>query len=282
MKRLVMIMSLGPMALLLMGNKGCEDKKQPPKARELKKIVEVSRLVSPAIELPDGKKFDFQFVANQQLVGVLAESDGFTFRYQPPIIPSRSSEQEFNMTTSDREAFKSMSEKAGHSSYARFSKEATCMINLPMARIGGSINSFEMIGGGGLALGFTPNGPHPVGFLGGVDFNVEFAQLDLTMMALRPLTNSVISAVNVNSKQTKTKVSFTLNLGQFALGPRFYYQTPLAAVTKKGLTTGVSQLKSEMEKEPWYSRVLVDHDTHIIVIGGRDVGLEVGDQLAVY
>lgn len=270
---------------LMMGNKSCEE--QPvAQPRKLKKIVEMGRIASSPINLPSGGAFDFEFVANQQVYGVLAENEAFTLRYTPPIVsaPSQSSGDSFlSLSKYDKTAFKSFAKNAGRDDFqVQFSKQAWCMVNLPQTRISGSVNSFEMIGGGGLTIGFNSNGQHNSNGVPELGFNVEFAQLDVSMIAMRPLTNKVMAASNVTSKQTKTQVSFGINLGAFRLGPKAYYQTPLATVTKKALTTAVSNLDAQLESEEWFTRVLADHDTHIVVIGGKDVKLLEGDELLIY
>lgn len=270
---------------LMMGNKSCEEK-PVVKQRSLKKIVEMGQIKASPINLPGGGGFDFQFVANQQVYGVLAENEAFALRYSPPIIidPGLARGDEFlKMTAYDKSAFKSFAKSAGRDNYqVQYSKEAWCMVNLPQAKIAGSVNSFEMIGGGGLSLGYGLGGAYEVDMGPNVDFNVEYAQLDVSMIAMRPLTNKVMAASNVTAKQTKTRVNFSFNIGAFRLGPRAYYQTPLASVTKKALTNSVDSLDQQLKSEEWFTRVLANHDTHIVVIGGQDVRLEAGDQLLVY
>ncbi|MGE5085680.1 MAG: hypothetical protein ACM3MG_05220, partial [Bacillota bacterium] len=59
-------------AAMTMGNQKCQ---QQPQARTLKKIVDISAVTSAPISFPDGSSFDFQYVANQQIYGVLQESN---------------------------------------------------------------------------------------------------------------------------------------------------------------------------------------------------------------
>ncbi|MEN0060351.1 MAG: hypothetical protein AAGB31_16040, partial [Bdellovibrio sp.] len=273
-------------AALTMGNQKCEQKVEEP-ARSLKKIVELGSIRSSAVALPGGT-FDFQFVANQQLYGVLLDSKEFTLKYNPVIaLPpeevATGDDNFFNLTKTDGQMMKAFAQAAGKDNYnVQYAKTAWCMVNIPQARISGSVNSFEMLGGGGLTLGFTSSGSHSTSGLTSLGVNVEWAQLDLSMMALRPLTSKVMAAANVTSKQTKTKVNFGLTFGAFTVGPSAYYQTPLAQVTKKALQTSVTELNTQLKSEEWYTRVLANHDTHIIVVGGLDVNLEVGDQLLIY
>lgn len=273
-------------AAMTMGNQKCEEKVPEVPVRSLKKIVDLGAIRSSPLNFPGGA-FDFQFVANQQIYAVLLEDKSFALRYNPPIAmpPAQASNGDdgfFNLTKADGAMMKAFSKNAGKDDYnVQYGKTAWCMVNQPQLKIAGSVNSFELLGGGGLKLGFNQSGALPSAG-GAVDFKVEFAQLDLSMVATRPLTSKVMAAANVTSKQTKTKVDFTINFGMFAVGPSAYYQTPLAQVTKTALTSAVETLSAQLKTEEWYTRVLANHDTHLVVVGGLDVNLEPGDQLLVY
>ncbi len=281
------VLVLGAGALMTMGNQKCEQKP----VRNLKKIVEVSSLTSSPILLPDGKVFDFEVVAHQQLTSVLMDSKEFAFRYQAPLVapPKKDvvvadgDEGFFNFTKADGLAMKAFSKTVSAAAKeADSSSDAWCMVNLPQARIGGSVNSFEIVGGGGVTIGFNPAGAYSTGGLTSLGLNVQWAQLDLSMRALRPLTSKVMAAANITSKQTKTKVNFALNFGTISAGPSAYYETPLAKVTKTALTKAVDSLSKQLQAEEWSTRVLANQDGHLVVVGGVDVGLEVGDELLVY
>lgn len=273
-------------AAMTMGNQKCEQQVAPE--RSLKKIIELGSIRSSSINLPGGS-FDFQFVANQQIYDVLLNSDQFTLRYNPPIatrpeeLYASGDDGFFNLSQEDGRMMKAFSQAAGKSNYeVQYAKTAWCMVNLPQAKISGSVNSFELIGGGGLTIGFNPTGAHSTSGLTSAGLNVEYAQLDMSMVATRPLTSKIMASANVTSKQTKTKVSFGLNFGSFTLGPSAYYQTPLASVTKKALQKAVDDISATLKTEEWYTRVMANHDTHLVVVGGLDVNLEEGDQLLVY
>jgi len=282
------IMMMG--AAMTMGNQKCEQKQtEEPKTRALKKIVEVGALRSSPVNFPGGS-FDFQFVANQQIYSVLLDSDKFTFKYNPPIAtPSGSTingqKISYNLTSGDRQRMEAYAQAAAQKGNhgADLSQVAWCMVNLPQVKIRGSVNSFELIGGGGLMLGFNSGGSHSTSGISGLGFDVSFAQLDLSLYGIAPLTDKVLGGGTVKASQTKTKVSFQLNFGGLAVGPSAYYQTPLAQVTKKALEKAVDTLSQDLDsREVWYTRVMADYDTHLVIVGGTDVGLEEGDELLVY
>lgn len=285
MKKLMKAIVLITGSAMMMGNQKCEQKTQEG-PRALKKIVDLGAIRSSPVNFPGGQSFDFQFVANQQIYAVLLESKQFAFKYNPPIAvpPSMASRDQniFNLTKADGQMMKAFAEAAGKDDYRlEYAKTAWCMVNLPQAKIAGSVNSFELLGGGGLSIGFTPAGSYPVTGISGA-INLEWMQLDLSMVATRPLTSSVMAAANVTSKQTKTKVNLGINLGTISIGPSWYHQTTLSQVSKNGLAKAVSELSTQLKKEDWYTRVMANHDTHMVVVGGSDVNLEVGDQLLVY
>ncbi|WP_413290322.1 hypothetical protein [Bdellovibrio sp. HCB337] len=271
---------------LMMGNQSCEQKAAPQ--RELKRIVEMGKITAPSITLPQGGSFDFQYVANQQVYGVLQKSEHFALRYAPPVVevPTTNANGDtkfFNVTTNDKVMMKAFASNSGASEKPQYSKDAECLINLPNARIAGSVNAFEMIGGAGVQIGFNAAGPIDVSGLTGLGFSIEWAQLALSMMATHPLTNGLLAGGNVTSNQTKTKVNFTLDVGAFSVGPSAYYQTPLAKVTESALTKGVNTIYDGLKsKEEWYSRVLMDHDSHLVILGGTNVNAKVGDQFSIY
>lgn len=268
----------------MMGNQSCQQAQV--QKRSLKKIVELGSVKSPSIPLPNGGSFNFAFVASTQLAGVAQESQKFALRVSAPIIadPTISDNKYFNVTTADAKMVQKSFAAAGKSTDPGlvFSREAWCLVNLPQAKISTTINSFEAVSGVGLGIGFKPGGIIGIGAEASV--NLESAQLALTMRADPPLLGSLTTnlwTTNVTADQTKTKLSFALDLAMLSIGPSYYYNTPLSDVTKKGLAVGLDQLAEKMTDE-WYSRVMVDNDVEMILVGGRDVGLEVGDELKVY
>lgn len=295
MKSWVKGLLIFPLVLLMMGNQNsCQ---APAGGRKLKKIVELEKISSQPVNLGSSGSFDFEFVANQQIITVLESSGDFSFRLLPPVQPaSRTSsmgadglskisvdQKVMNMPETDNLLMKQWLAKSSQkpAEFATESKEAWCMVNNPQAKLRGSVNSFEMLGGGGLSIGFSPVGVHAVS-LGLVDVKLEFLQLDLSLHALSPLTQQILASSNVTSKQTKTRLGFGLNLGMLTLGPSFFFQTPLAKVTKAALAKAVTGLKAELDAKEWFTRVLVNKDEELVIVGGTNVNLKPGDQLAFY
>lgn len=289
-----------PAIMLMMGNQKSCQQQAVVQPRQLKKIVGLEKITSKPVNLGAAGSFDFEFVVNQQIYTVLQETDKFTFRIQAPVSsPSTVSVLGANqkITQVPVAGGLNFSEKSQYfinqwvtqaretSSKPVFvaneSKEAWCMVNDPQVKINGAVNSFELIGGGGLSLGFTPTGDKNVS-LNAASFNVDVFQLDLSLQGYNPRSRTVLGSSNVTSNQTKTKVSFGLNLGSFTLGPSFYYSLPLSKVTKNALNKAVDGLSAGLDQVPWYTRVLANKDEEVIIVGGTNVNLKVGDVVSIW
>jgi hypothetical protein len=287
--KVLKILALVPVAGMVMGNKSCQ--KPPPEVekRSYKKIVEMGSIQAQPIQLPGGASFDFRFVANQQMYGVVTASKKFTMRVTPPISgdPSQSASNNvednkyFNLSKADAVLVQKSLDANKKNVQSVFSRESWCMVNLPQAKIYGAINGFEIVGGNGISIGYSPSGVSS-SFGGEVEFETQYAQLDLSMRAMPPLGSTVLAAANVDSKQTKKSTKFKLSYAGLSGGMSYFYSTPLATVTENGLIMGLDALDKQMTDDSWYSRVFADADKAVILVGGIDVGYKEGDQLDVY
>ncbi len=287
--RIIKVALIVSSAGLLMGNESC-GKKPAPEPRALKKIIEVGRIASQPVILPDGNTFDFQFVVNQQIYNVLYESKAFAFRYEGPVIGLGMANDgsvmgKLNLSKASSDFYeRTMGKPSDQITFP--SKEAYCLFNKPQARINGSVNSFELLGGGGLGLGFNNLGPLSGGGIN-ADFKFDTYQLELQLTAWSPMKNSPLASVVQKSNKTDQAGSFKLNFGLFSGGPSYYYKTPMATVTRKALDGAVNSLKEQLKAQEWFSRVLdySESDSEngmVTIIGGTNVGMKIGDQLAVY
>ncbi|MBL7544362.1 MAG: hypothetical protein JNL11_11140 [Bdellovibrionaceae bacterium] len=287
MKRIAKTLVLTVTGLLLMGNESCEKQgAEVPKARQLKKIVDVGQVASRMIDMPNGQKFDFQYVINQQIYPVLQESEGFWFRYAPPFneMPSQLGSNIYfsnlNLSRNDVDFLNRTLETMRVTSAIK-SDDISCLVNLPQYRIQGTINSFEMLNKVGLGIGFNQGGGMNSGGLG-LNFGVETYQLDMNLLASHPLTAAVSAAANVTAKQTKTNVSFTLPISNLLLDPSFYFQTPLARVSYNALTNSVKQIQEQLKDKEWYTRVLISDEHVATILAGSGHNVQVGDVFDVY
>lgn len=167
-----------------------------------------------------------------------------------------------------------------------------CLYDLPQARMGGSVISFELQGGGGISIGYNTGGSIISSVGGSVDFTTS--KLELGLKTDDPLTTNTIVIADGVSNQSNVK--FGVNFGAAApFGINFFMTTPLADVIRaamdKGLVAIVDQYKTMLSPkkiwdEVWESRVLYDpvisdNDTHIAFRGGYRAGVQAGDTFTV-
>jgi hypothetical protein len=161
-----------------------------------------------------------------------------------------------------------------------------CVIDVPQAVISGNVNAFEFSGSFGLTFGYSPSGPNTsVG--GSASVKVSTATMDVSMLAVDPLSRVLMTTTDVGSNQTSTNINATIDFSQFSAGPSFYFQTPLAQVSLKGLTTGVSNLKNQLDNlsgMSWVGRVLQVNNSgaSLVINAGSLAGVQVGDTFSIY
>lgn len=288
MRSIIKFSLLLPLAGLLMGNQSCDKKAPVVEERQLKKIIEVGKIESRPVLLPDGNVFDFQFVVNQQIYSALHESKAFAFRYNAPlqglgVMSDGSVLTQLNLSEESKVFFEKTMGKSANQILMP-SEDASCLTTQPQARIGGAVTSYAMMGGGGLAIGFNPAGNlNGAGI--GANFEMKIFQLEMILRALTPMTNLDLAEVQKVKKKIDMKLSFSLPIAGFNIGPSFFYETPIAQVTRKALNESVMTLRDEFKKVKWSTRVLdmKEGDNLIAIIGGADdVGIQVGDQFVIY
>jgi hypothetical protein len=275
MKRLFVLI---PLALLMMGNQKCQEPQA--QVRELRRRVEMGAIESPQMSLPDGKKFDFKFVANAQMYDVLRKTQSFSTATMDGTIELE------QMTDADRDAFNrcdddvlnldgKLQTKAG-----QVSTVATCMINMPQAVIEGSIMNFEITNGAGVNVDIL--GSPSIGF--GVD--VKKAVLTMAFQADDPLIpGQVLAATTSKANRFETSLNASIDFGSFSIGPKYYFKSELSGVVNKAMVSGITDLKKQMdEASPWYGMVLKNCDKAVLInVGGAaDANLKKGDILEIY
>ncbi|MGZ5278693.1 MAG: hypothetical protein ACXWC9_02050 [Pseudobdellovibrionaceae bacterium] len=275
MKRILILL---PLSALMMGNQKCQDPKA--EVRELKRRVEMGAIDAPAMSLPDGKKFDFKFVANAQMYDVLRKTKSFS---TATMDGTHELEQ---MTDADRDAFNRCDDDvlSGNQKMAakpgQVSTVATCMINMPQAVIEGSILNFEVTNKTGVSIDLLK--PVDVGF----SIDVTKAVLAMSFQADDPLIpGKVLAATTSKANRFETKMSANINFGMFSVGPSAYFKSELSGVVSQAMQSGISDLKAQMdEATPWYAMVIKNCDKAILINAGglSDAGLKKGDVLEVY
>ena len=263
-----------------------EAKKAPKvEPRVLKRLVEMGQVTSSPFNLPAGGKFDFQFVMNAQMYDVIQNHTGFAINYVQPVAAPIASP----LSVGDQKLMKVWSKSVSQAPQGGYSLDSSCLMYMPMAKLSGTVRSFEAKSGIGLSIGFSPAGPLDPGSGSGggsLSLDIKTAQLDLGVVAVSPMatvsTSTILASAEATAKQTQTNIGLSINFGNFRIGPQFFFQSPLAQVTRKALTNALTDLNAKMQFMPWFTRVIYNHDTHLVVTGGNNVGLKEGDQLAIF
>lgn len=276
MKKLIL---MAPLAGLLMGNQQCKDPK--PEVRELHRRVEMGTIQAPDIILPDGKPFDFKFVANAQMYDVLKKTKSFSTSTMDGTFDLE------QMTDADRQTFNRCDDDvlnpqglAVNAKTGKISVVATCMINQPQAVIEGNILNFDIVNKAGISFNLF----NPVNL--GLSVDVQKATLAMSYNAEDPfIKGHVLAATTAKANQFETAVGANINFGAFSIGPKAYFKSELSGVVNQAMQNGITDLKKQMDQaSPWYATVLRNCDQAILINAGgaADAGLKVGDVLEVY
>lgn len=262
------------LAGMMMGNTTCAGKTVADKGRVLRRLVQVGKIDAQPIQLPDNQVFDLQFVVNQQYPDVLTSSKEFAVINRdvtngligggPAVTPKDAA---------------LLSKMGPPSEKWAATKDAECLISLPQYKLNGVVNSYEWVAGGGISIGYTPSGSHAVSNIGG-SVHFDKAEMNLTLRAKNPIDGTNMKSADVTKNQIKTKVAFDISFGQISIGPEFYYQKGLAAVTKEALELGLAALKAQTDQQPWQTRAGEVQDNFITIVGGDDINLMEGDQVS--
>lgn len=275
----------------MMGNQSCEQQK-PPEARELRRRVQMGQVMAPAIALPQGGTFNFQYVANVQMYDVLSKTKSFSTAKVDPsktYDPSGLSNEDkalFNQC-GDEESQESVHVNGKLMSKSIIYRESACMINLPQAVISGNILDFTLISSSGARLSLAG-----IPFAPSVSFNIKRYELSLAMRAMHPLIPGghavgdryVIATTSKESFGREWGASLGLTFSMLGLGLDHYQKTPMRQIVEEGLTDAIQDLKSQWNQaEPWYGMVLRNCDKYIYINAGNssDAGLQVGDIVRV-
>jgi hypothetical protein len=281
------LLLLIPFYLMLLGadDSGCEEEGLDAEVplvtassdtRTLRKLIEIGSLRSQPMNLPDGSLFDFAFVANAQFYELLDRSNYFVLPFRQGTIRSRALTPVDSDLLGDWMA--SRSSRAYNTSY-----DAECMLETAQVMFEGEIQSYELKSSSGFSFGFGDlisigSG----GFSPSLDVNVASSELNLSIRAVDRWEEVIVASAQGDATRSKTDLNLGINFAGFSLGPRHYYESPLADVTRNALTRAVNHVVGQLDEEPWFTRVLEDQDTHLVIGAGSRAGLKKGDMVEVY
>lgn len=94
-------------------------------------------------------------------------------------------------------------------------------------------------------------------------------------------SGEVLSAVKTEGEATAGGLGAAVNYKNVSLGGDAFFRTPLGRATEKALARAVKKILFDLPARPWQPRVAEVLDGRVVVNGGQDVGLRVGDEFVV-
>lgn len=273
------------LAGLSMGNKGCKEAPTQPEARELKRRAQIGEITAPQGMVTSGG-FDFKFAANAQMYEALRKTNSFTTALTDLFDPGHLSENDkdaFYTCEDDRQVgvdqFSAMGMQKGV-----FSQKAACLFDAPAAVISGAVTNFQLTSSKGLTLDI----PKWSGF--GASVDLKKATLTMSFRAKHPLIPGLnMAATTSRANQQQRDISLKIGIGDFGIGPRYYFQSDLSKVVSDAMETALVDLKEQLsinndDSSLWYAYVTKNCDKGILINAGgaADSGLRVGDMFEVY
>ncbi len=265
--------------VFLMSAKNCE---QPvTEERVLKKNVRVMQM--NASSFLDNAGFNFSETAQSQLSGVLFEQKYFYERTVYPVLVSNNegrSRLSVNKASTDQ-----MQKWFPHESKLEIelSQDSSCFVTRPQHFLAGKINALETYGGGSLQFGFSQTAAPALPVSGHI--KIDKMRMDLSFHAYDPWTQQGIGSINTEAIKNDYAAGFGVDIGIFHIGPEFYRTTGMAETTLKGLKKGLGELGDFLLAQPgqdWQTRVLYSRDNYVLLLGGQELGIKVGDKFKIY
>lgn len=314
---------------LSMGNQSCEQANT--QSRVLKMEVEIGTLNARPVQLPTGETVDFPYVVNSLFYRQVMNNDHFVISNAVPTplsvasssgsagtlsakaVSESSLSSEGDLISNEDEKvlerfgfmnkLREQARAAGTQSQSQdglasktsdpYAELPACLYDLPQARLGGEVISFEATWGAGIGVGYGQGGSSLPGNAAG-RVNFSSSKLEIGLRTDDPLSRNTIAIADGVANQSKVAFGVDFNAG-LPIGLDFFFNTPLSDVIRKSMDRGLDKIVEaylaipDMENSwdnVWESRVvydpvIVDYDTHIAFRGGYRAGVQVGDKFEI-
>lgn len=292
-------LTIGFIGFMAMGVESCEG---TSKERYLRLSADVGPVKAQIIKLPDGRIIDYPYIANALFYYALMRDPHFIIDRPiqvgyPTVTSTVGGIQKSRLLADSDEVLLArygFIKKAGAGRASLFSKATEvpiCIAQSPEVRLSGNVITFELIGGGGVHVGYPGGGGGIPGGMGG-SLNLETTRLSVTLQSEDPLSRRPIAIDEGHASEVKLDASF--NYMGF-IGLDFFFKTPLFGVVTSAfqesidnlVTTHMSRMSVQKWTEAWQSKVIfdpviADGDTHIAIRGGWRANIRKGDQFSVF
>ncbi len=160
----------------------------------------------------------------------------------------------------------------------------SCLVNRPDYSLEVIVDSYEITSSGGLSFGFNLLNQFLKAL--GASFKTKSGLVTMEMNLYEPFEDSnAIASGKGSGKSSGNEFKANIDAYLFNVSADYYYQTPFAVLTEKGLrNTFVYTLNSLAEVEtPWSSTVTsIDSSESVMIAVGSMAGIQQGDQFNMY
>lgn len=287
-------------AALTMANKECEKKPDP---RILKKNVKIVSI--DASTFMNSSAFNFAEQAQERMSAAVFATPYFYERQFYPKAEDYLDEQKFNAIQAASLNQKIGSQKMGSQKLQNtnaiplkqwfpklssvkkmearqgFTPDSNCLIERPQHYLFGKVLSLEAHSGGSLVFGFDQSiAQLPLQ----ASFTLDRMKMDMSLNVFDSWTQEKTQSqiASVLKKDFSLKVG--LDFGLFHIGPQIYRKTGLAEVTDQLVKKAIEvtgQALNNLESQEWKSRIVINGDNFVGILGGDELGIEIGDQFEV-
>jgi curli biogenesis system outer membrane secretion channel CsgG len=94
-------------------------------------------------------------------------------------------------------------------------------------------------------------------------------------------SGEVLSSVQADGEASAGGLGVSINYRQLSFGGDAFFRTPLGKATGRAMEHAVKRILYELPPKPWEPRVAEQTGAEVVINGGEDVDLEVGDVFVV-
>jgi len=291
------------LGLLMMGNKGCNQKEE---ARLLRMDVEIGNMRTLPLQVEDQEEIRIDQLTKNLFSRTIYNHNHFSVVnpvVEEPVedLSSRSLSSTTNRKYSEKDyqiltnyGFTGI-EGTSSLFQTRALEVPSCQWESPQLTLNSDVLGFELVNKSELGLGYSPSGTHLDQLKGKVKF-VNF-RLDYGITAVSPLLLRTVASTEAVTHQSSVEVAF--DFGQNSpLTIDFFYQEALVKVIKDGMNKSLDRLVGRLKEQTttagkdwnydvWESRVLLDpvicdSDDCVAIRGGSLNRIKIGDHFKIY
>lgn len=95
-------------------------------------------------------------------------------------------------------------------------------------------------------------------------------------------TGEIIESHRTEQKANTVIIAGGVKVGEVTIGGLNFHKTPLGKATRLAIEDMVDFIVGELKAKPWAGRIVTVKDEGVIINGGTDVGIKLGDKMEVW